>query len=117
MENNITQLFERIDNKDVNYFSSLLDDDVLFRFGNIPGIKGKVPATEAVTNFFDSISSLSHQVDNTWSDGDTIICNGTVTYTRKDQSSLSVPFADIFIMKEDKVKEYLVYVDISGLYK
>jgi ketosteroid isomerase-like protein len=117
IENSITKLFEGIDNKDIKYFSSNLDEDVFFRFGNMPGIKGKAPATEAVRNFFDSISSLSHQIDNTWSYGDTIICNGTVTYTRKDQSSLSVPFADIFIMKGDKVSEYLIYADISGLYR
>jgi hypothetical protein len=39
-----------------------------------------------------------------------------VTYTRHDGSILTVPFADVFLMAGDKVRDYRVYMDASALY-
>jgi TRAP-type uncharacterized transport system substrate-binding protein len=45
-----------------------------------------------------------------------VICHGTVTYTRHDASTLTVPFANIFRTRDDLIDEYLIYVDASALY-
>jgi hypothetical protein len=37
-------------------------------------------------------------------------------YTRHDGSALSVPFADVFKMRGELAREYLIYVDASRLY-
>jgi hypothetical protein len=48
-------------------------------------------------------------------DGTTIV-EGEVTYTRKDASTLTVPFANIMRRGEIKVRDYRVFADVSGLF-
>ncbi|MFO7924130.1 MAG: nuclear transport factor 2 family protein [Bacteroidales bacterium] len=117
INNKIKNLFKIIDRMDAASFSSFLTDDVKFRFGNMPAVEGKDNVVEAVSGFYGSIRSLSHDIDNIWENEGVVVCNGTVTYTRHDSSKLSVPFANIFKMKGDRIKEYLIYADISELYK
>lgn len=106
-----------IDNKDTDKFSSFLGDDIQFRFGNMPVTHGKASTTEQVRYFFDSIKSLKHTMKEYWSQGDSIICHGIVTYTRHDDSTLAVPFSNIFKTNQNSIFEYLIFADVSDLYK
>lgn len=112
------QLFQAIDKMDTEAFLSFLAEDVLFRFGNAEPVKGKQAVGDVIRGFFSSIGGLRHVVLETWKQADTIICRGEVTYTRKDSSTLTVPFADFLRKKSgDGFKEYLIYADVSQLYK
>jgi len=51
-ENMTQQLFESIDNQDVQAFLDFLADDVKFRFGNAAPVTGKPAVGEAVGGFF-----------------------------------------------------------------
>jgi hypothetical protein len=113
----MTGLFSDIDRKDTGSFLGYLTDDVLFRFGNMQEIRGKDNVAVAIQGFYDSIDSLSHKVDNIWDNDGIVVCNGTVTYTRHDSTILSVPFANIYRLSGDLISEYLIYADISELYK
>jgi ketosteroid isomerase-like protein len=113
----IRQLFQSIDARDTEAFSSFLSDDVLFRFGNAEPVNGKAAAKAVVGGFFDSIKGLHHNLIDIWDQQDAVICHGTVIYTRHDSSMLSIPFANIFRIETDLIKEYLIYADISELYK
>jgi limonene-1,2-epoxide hydrolase len=117
LKERIPELFESIDNKDTRAFIEFLDEEVSFRFGNMPAIQGRDNVGTAIQGFFDSIAGLSHEIDEISGEEDILACNGTVTYTRLDTSKLSVPFANIFKLKADRIKEYNIYVDISELYK
>lgn len=116
MATDIKALFESIDRMDTEAFLSFLSDDVTFRFGNAEPIQGKEVVGAAVGGFFQSIRSLNHSLIDTISQDDTLVCHGNVTYTRHDDSNLSVPFANVFKMSDGKVKDYLIFVDISQLY-
>jgi ketosteroid isomerase-like protein len=109
-------LFQSIDDRDLTAFLSFLSDDVLFRFGNAEPAKGKDVVGAVVGGFFDSIKTLRHEMIETWEQGDAVICHGVVTYTRHDASTLTVPFANVFKVGSDLVKEYLIFVDVSELY-
>jgi hypothetical protein len=113
----IDSLFESIDSKDTEGFSSVLDENVVFRFGNMEKVNGKEGVVSAVQGFFESIYSLSHRIDDIWTVENVVICHGTVTYTRHDSGLLTVPFANIFKMNGHLIREYLIYADISGLYQ
>ena len=113
----IKQLFQCIDNKDVDGFMIFLDDDVLFRFGNAEPVKGKIALREVLTGFFGSINNLRHKLERTWDEKEAIICHGNVTYTRHDMSTLSVPFSNIFSLRDELIAEYLIFVDTSDLYE
>ena len=113
----IRDLFTSIDNKNSSSFANFLSEDVNFRFANMPGSRGKLAVTEQVSCFFDSIQSLKHNITEFWKDNDAIICHGTVYYTRHDDSTLKVPFSNIFKLHQSRIREYLIFVDISELYQ
>ena len=110
------QLFQSIDGKDTNAFLSFLHDDVEFRFGNAAPVFGKAAVGEAVRGFFSSIKEVHHELKETWCERGVIICHGTVSYTRHDSTALSVPFANILNIENNRVNKYLVFVDVSELY-
>jgi ketosteroid isomerase-like protein len=109
-------LFAAIDAQDGAAFVSFLTDDAVFRFGSAPPVQGRVAVQAAVESFFDSIAGLSHAVDRTLGDGDTVVCEGEVTYTRHDGGEVVVPFVDVFEYQGDLIAEYKIYIDISPLY-
>lgn len=110
-------LFGCIDAMDTEAFLGFLHDDVLFQFGNIPTTRGKTAVRVAVQGFFDSIRSVRHRLIDLWNQGDSVICRGEVAYTRHNASTLCVPFANILRLESGLIAEYLIYVDISELYR
>jgi len=112
----ITDLFKSIDAMNSDKFVSFLTEDAGFKFGNAPVVTGKEAIKKSVQDFFSTINGLSHKLTNTWTQQDSIICQGEVTYTRKDEKKVTIPFVNIFNMKEDLVKEYLIYIDVGPLF-
>ncbi len=109
-------MFASVDEKNVKKFSSFLSDDCLFRFGNLPAVHGVDAIGEFVSGFFDSIESLKHDISDVWIVPEGAICHGMVSYIRHDTSVLSIGFANILKRNNDKVYEYLIFIDTSQLY-
>lgn len=109
-------LFDAIDAKDVAGFGSYLADDCLFRFGNMSAVEGRTEVEAFVAGFFDSIDALRHELVDSWNTAEGLVCHGQVTYTRKNGTLLSVPFANVFKMGDGGIKEYLIFADTSALY-
>ena len=116
MQNKITGLFQAIDSMDADKFVAFLTEDAKFKFGNTPTVVGKEAIKKTVEEFFSSINGLSHKIINMWVHPDAVICQGEVAYTRKDDGKVTIPFVNIFGIKENLVKDYQIYVDISPLY-
>lgn len=108
-------LFQAIDHKDTETFTQFLSAQAKFRFGNAPVVEGRANIATVVGGFFASVKALSHCVTETWRTPTGVICQGMVTYTRHDNTTLTVPFCNIFKVNEDLIEEYLIYVDISEL--
>lgn len=112
----ISRLFDSIDNCKLGDFLSFLSDDVVFRFGNADPARGKESVAAVVGGFFDSIKGLRHDVIGTVAQDGAIACHGVVTYTRHDETTLTVPFANVFKFADDLVREYYIFIDVSELY-
>jgi uncharacterized cupin superfamily protein len=69
-----------------------------------------------VRGFWDAIGGSRHRLIRTWQDAETAVCEGEVTYTRKDGSTLTVPFVNVFYLRDGKVARYLIHIDNSGLF-
>lgn len=111
----IEALFSAIDAKDEQAFGRFLSEDVTFRFGNVPPVVGRQAAVAAVEQFFASIAGLRHDLFETWTRPDSVICRGEVTYKRHNGSQVTVPFMDYFGLADDKILHYQIYIDISPL--
>jgi ketosteroid isomerase-like protein len=109
-------LFESIDAKDTPRFLSFLTDGAQFRYANNPPAKGKTAIGAAVDGFFASIRASRHDIANTWAPPGHVVCQGDVTYTRHDGSSLTLPFVNVFTMNGDLIQDYLIYIDATPLY-
>lgn len=116
MKERIQQLFHAIDKKDVDSFVSFLADDCRFAFGNNPAAEGKDATKETVSGFFSAIKGLTHSDLEFFEDKNAVIVKGNVTYTRRDDSQLTVPFCNVFRIENDLITEYLIYVDTSELF-
>jgi hypothetical protein len=113
----IQSLFDAIDRFDTRTFISFLHADARFKFGNMPVVRGKDAIFEFVAGFFQAIRSIRHTNLEVWKLEGIRFVNGTVTYTRLDGSTLTVPFANTFKLEGDKIMDYLIFIDNSELFK
>ncbi len=112
----LKSLMDSVDAQDAEKFVAHLTDDAVFKFANMEPVKGKENVKQAVAGFFGSVKGLNHKLLDTVEQNGTIVMRGEVTYTRHDNSKLTVPFVNFFKMNGGKIKDYLIYVDASQLY-
>jgi len=112
-----TGLFAAIDRKDTTAFLGHLAEDAEFRFGNGPPAHGHAAIGAAVAGFFGAIGGSRHRLGRTWQDADSAVCEGEVTYTRLDGSTLTLPFVDVFHFRGERIGRYLIYMDVNPLFQ
>ncbi len=112
----VADLFASIDAKDTAAFVAFLTDDCTLQFGNAPLVNGKAAIYATISGFFSAIKSLRHHDLEAWVTPDATICSGTVTYTRHDDTTLSVPFANILRGDGTLIHHYAIYINDSALF-
>ena len=117
------ELYARaVDHKDAAGFADAFVADAWLRFGNAPPIVGRDAIREAIAQFFTAFVSLRHQSNGTFLDGDTLILEAVVTYTRHDGGVVSVPAVTIFRLVEGLeggrpvADQCRIYVDLAPLF-
>jgi ketosteroid isomerase-like protein len=115
-EAQLRELFAAIDACDSKRFASFLTPGAEFRFGAAPAVIGRDAIRQAVEGFFSTIAGLSHSLTYTVADGETLICEGEVTYTRHDDSRVTLPFVDVLRTEDGLFSTYRIYMDIGPLY-
>jgi len=112
----LDRLFGAIDSRSTDEFLACIAPEASFRFGSAPEVEGHDGIRTAVEGFFRSIAALSHRVDRAIADGETLVCEGEVTYTRRDGSEVTLPFANILDLADGLISRYRIYIDIAPLY-
>jgi len=112
----LEELFHTIDTKDSGKFVGFLTPDATFRFGNAPPISGRAEVEKAVAGFYATLKALSHRLLATWEHDDSLVVQGEVTYTRHDGSQVTLPFANIFRLRDGLIHDYMIYADVAPLY-
>jgi ketosteroid isomerase-like protein len=105
-----------IDAKDSELFASYFTEDGIFRFGNAEPVKGRRAVADYVAAFFNMIKGSEHKVINFWEQGESVIWQGEVNYTRLDGNKVTVQFTNIFYMKGELIDQYLIYIDNTPLF-
>lgn len=111
-----TALFTSIDAKDTPRFLTFLADDAAFQFANAPAAVGKPAISAAVDGFFGMIRASRHDIARTWAQPEHVICQGSVTYTRLDGGTITLPFANILGMRNGLIDDYRIYIDATPLF-
>ena len=110
------KLFVSIDEMDTEGFLGFIAPDAEFRFGSTPPVQGHAGIRAAVESFFSSFAALSHELQRVVAEGDTVVCEGEVTYTRHDGSMVTLPFCNVFEVKDGQISLYRIYIDVAPLY-
>ena len=116
LDDRLNELFAAIDGKDTETFLEFLTEDGVFRFGSAPPVDGHEAIGAAVDGFFQSIAGSTHRLLKVLRDGDTMACEGEVTYRRLDGSELTLPFTNIFDLAGERIRNYKIYIDIQPLF-
>jgi ketosteroid isomerase-like protein len=112
----VRRIFEAVDAGDARRFSAVFAEDGQFVFGNAPPVVGRPAVEQAVVGFFASIRGCRHELSRFWPAAGHCAMDGTVTYLRHDGRELTLPFANVFVLRGEQVVEYRVYVDLAPLF-
>ena len=99
-------LFAAIDGKDTPQFLSYLSQDAEFRFGNGPSALGTKTWARPCQASSARFQPASTSGCTTWEGPDSAVAEGTVTYTRLDGSTITLPFVDVFHFRGDRIGRY-----------
>ena len=112
----VRRMFAAFDSKDVSALAAFMTDDVRLLLGNAEAVQGKSAFVEAVNAFLASVAGFRHQVLNVWSDGDALIAEFDVHYTRLDGGEVTLPCCNVFRLRDGLVAEYRSYIDATPVY-
>jgi ketosteroid isomerase-like protein len=112
-----TDLFADVDRKDAALFANYLADDAVFRFANADEVVGKDNIESTLGAFYDAIKALSHERQGLWEADDSTVVWSDVTYTRLDDSQLTVPVVTIIRRNDDGlIVDYRIFMDATPLF-
>jgi ketosteroid isomerase-like protein len=110
------RLFAAIDGGDADAFAAFVAPDGEFRFGNAPPVVGRAAVRDAVAGFFGALGGCRHRLLRSWYAPGSAACEGEVTYTRLDGSQLTVPFANVFLLRGAEIASYRIFIDNGPLF-
>ena len=109
-------IFAAFDAENTDALAALMTEDVRLQIGNADVVHGKVAFVQALQAFFGSVTSVRHTVTNVWTDLDTLIAELNVDYARLDGGEVTLPWCNVFRLRDGAVADYRVYMDITRVY-
>jgi limonene-1,2-epoxide hydrolase len=109
-------LFKDIDSMEPDAFTRHLADDVRFTFGNAETVVGRDNVRDVWAGFCEGIDGVHHDVIEQIESGPATVVESTVTYTRKDASTVSLPVVTIYRGEGDLIEDYRIFMDVAPLF-
>jgi len=111
----LEDLFTCIDARQTHAFVGFLREDASFRYGSNPDVHGRAAIAAFVDHVFTMFRASSHQLQRYWEPADCRIAQGVVTYTRLDDSKISLPFCNVLTMQDNLIARYEIFIDPTPL--
>lgn len=116
-------LYDRaVDRKDAAGFAAAFTPDGWLRFGNNEPLVGRATIETAIAQFFTAMVALKHEAKGAFLDGDTLVLEAMVTYTRHDGDRVTVPAVTIYRLAgagangQPLADQCRIYVDLAPLF-
>jgi limonene-1,2-epoxide hydrolase len=110
------QLFADIDSMEPERFTAHLAQDVTMRFGNAEPIHGRDAVLAAWSSFCRDLNGVKHDLVEQWTVDNATIVEANVTYTRRDDTQLTVPVVTIYREHDGEIDDYRIYIDLTPLF-
>ena len=109
-------LFAAIDRMDGKAFADFFSPDAAWKFGNADPVIGREAIAATAQSVFDVLHSIKHGLRTTYQTPTGFVVEGDVTYHRKDDKRLILPFAGFFALTNGSITSYQTYMDGSPLF-
>jgi ketosteroid isomerase-like protein len=113
--NYASEVYEAVDSKDEQRLARFLTETCTFVYANSDPVIGRANIAESSKNFMALIAGIKHQLLDVWAFNDVIVSRLDVTYTRKGESTLTVPAVTIWRMRAGQIDDYRIYIDVAPL--
>ena len=110
------QLFADIDSMEPERFVAHLAGDATMHFGNAEPIRGRDAVRDAWAAFCKELRGVRHELVGRWEVDEVTIVEAKVTYTRRDDSQVTVPVATIYRERDGQINDYRIYIDLAPLF-
>ena len=110
-------LFDDIDSMDPDRYARHLSEDVVMRFGNGEPVVGRGAVREAWAAFCADLHGVRHDLVERWDTGGATIVEARVTYTRADDSKVTVPVVTIYRAAGALIGDYRIFIDLAPLFR
>jgi hypothetical protein len=113
----IKSALKAVDQMDAKVFAHYFSEYGEFQFANHPSVLGLMAIENSVQNFFSTIHSLSHEIATIHDGENSTTIRGHVTYTKKDQSRVKIPFSNYFEFDSNsKFQKWQIFIDLEPLF-
>lgn len=109
-------LFQAIDSMVVDRFLEFLTPDAEFTFGSNPGVKGREAIGDYIAQFFKGIAGMHHELLDIWHNDGVLLVRQAVTYTRLDQSRVTLPCMNVMRTRDGLIYDYRIFIDVNPLF-
>jgi hypothetical protein len=79
-------------------------------------VRGRNTIRDAWASFCETLDGVQHDVVEQWEAGDATIVEANVTYTRNDQSVVTVPVVTIYRAGDELIDDYRIFRDLAPLF-
>jgi len=100
---------------DADLFSTVLTEDVEFQLGPTPPVRGRAAVRDAVAGFFTTIAGMDQRFVRGWEHPAGVTYEAEVTYRTADGTTLTLPYCNVWDLRDGLVARYRIYIDIGAL--
>jgi ketosteroid isomerase-like protein len=111
-----SEVYEAVDSMDEQRLATYLTESCTFVYANHDPVVGRANVLAYSKAFMASITAIRHELREVWAFNDAMVSQIEVTYTRKDQSTLTVPAATIWRVRHGQIDDYRIYIDVTPLF-
>lgn len=97
-------------------FAAHLADDMTMRFGNADPIHGRDEVPQAWAAFCQDLRGVHHDLVEQWTVDGTTVVEAHVTYTRGDDSEVTVPVVTNYRERDGEIHDYRIFIDLAPLF-
>ena len=118
-ESTVRKLLAAIDAGDFGVALELLTEDVNFRFGSSEPAVGHEAWASTGANLQTVVAGVSHDLSAVWvveEPEPAVICEMAVTYERHDGSRLTLPCLNVFRLRDRRISDYRIYMDVNPVF-
>ena len=112
----IEEYFSDVDAMRLDAFVGRHSDDAVVSINDNPPARGKNEIRQTIGGFWEMIGGLRHEILRRYEDGDTVILESDVIYTRKDGQEVTVKTASVLHRDGELVDRLAFYNDPAPIF-